>query len=199
MKAITLDDQVKVYSSTDANSVSIATLPKGSEIDFGGSKRKAGKEWVPITLSTGQQAFIPGNTHIQIIREGSLLQNDVELHADPSSGSLIKSRLARNAKVYILEVVKGDGQEWVRVRDENRSEGYIPGATRIRVVQQKTKAAARKSMVSGVMWLVAGVVIVFSNSAQTVGSSYSLLGFGALAFGAIMLITGIVQYVKAPS
>ncbi len=199
MKATTIDDQVKVYSSTDANSVSIATLPAGSEIEFGGTKKKGGKVWVPITLSTGQQAFIPGNTRIQIIREGSLLQNDVELHSEPSSGSLIKAKLARNMKVYILQVVKGDGQEWVRVRDETRNEGYISGATRIRVVQQKTKASGRKSMVSGVMWLIAGLVIVFSNSAQTVGSSYNLLGFGALIFGAIMLITGIVQYVTATS
>jgi hypothetical protein len=199
MKATTIDDQVKVYSSTDANGVSIATLPTGSEIEFGGTKKKGGKVWVPITLSTGQQAFIPGNTRIQIIREGSLLQKDVELHSEPSSGSLLKAKLARNTKVYILQVVKGDGQDWVRVRDETRNEGYISGATRIRVVQQKTKASGRKSMVSGGMWLIAGLVIVFSNSAQTVGSSYNLLGYGALIFGAVMLITGIVQYVTATS
>jgi hypothetical protein len=190
---------VKVYSSTDANSVSIATLPEGSEIEFGGAKRKAGKVWVPITLSTGQQAFIPGDTHIFVIREGSLLQNNVDLHAEPSSGSLIKSQLARNAKVYILQVVKGEGQDWVRVRDTSRSEGYIPGETRIRVVQQKTKASGRKNMITGTMWLVAGVVIIFSNSTTTAGSSFSLLGYGAILFGAVMLISGIVQFVTAPS
>lgn len=199
MKAITLDDQVKVYSSIDANSVSIATLPAGSEIEYAGAKRKAGKLWVPITLSTGQQAFIPGNTRIQIIREGSLMQNNVELHAQPSSGSLIKSQLARNAKVYILEVVKGDGQDWVRVRDGTGSEGFIAGSTRIRVVQQKTKAAGRRSMFSGVMWLIAGLVIVLSNSGQAAGSSFYWLGYGALAFGAVMMISGIFQYVTAAS
>jgi hypothetical protein len=200
MKARILDPQVKVYSSTDAYAVSIATLPEGSEVEFGGAKRKAGKVWVPITLSTGQQAFIPGDTRIFIIREGMLLQNNVELRAEPSRGSLIKSQLARNTKVYILQVVKGDGQDWVRVRDTtNGSEGYIPGETRIRVLQQKTKASGRKSMTSGVMWLIAGLVITFSNSAQTSGSSFSLLGYGALLFGAVMLISGIFQYVTAPS
>jgi hypothetical protein len=199
MKARILDSQVKVYSSTDANAVSLATLPEGSEIEFGSAKRKAGKLWVPITLSTGQQAFIPGETHIYIIREGSIMQNSVELHAEPSSGSLIKSQLARNAKVYILQVVKGDGQDWVRVRDINATEGYISGDTRIRVVQQRTKASSRKNMVTGVMWLIAGLVITFSNSAPASGSSFSLLGYGALLFGAVMLISGIVQYVTAPS
>jgi hypothetical protein len=199
MKARILDQQVKIYSSTDANSVSIGTLPEGSEIEFGGAKKKDGKLWVPITLSTGQQAFIPGDTRIYMIREGSLLQNNVELHTEASSGSLIKSQLARNTRLYILEVVKGDGQDWVRVRDMNGTEGYIPGSTRIRVVQQKTKASGRKSMLSGAMWLIAGLVITFSNTATTPGSSYSLLGYGALLFGGVMLISGIVQYVTAPS
>lgn len=199
MKARILDSQVKVYSSMDANSVSLTTLPEGSEIEFGGAKRKAGKLWVPITLSTGQQAYIPAETRIYIIRQGSLMQNNVELHAEPSSGSLVKSQLGRNTKVYILQVVKGDGQDWVRVRDINGSEGYIPGETRIRLEQQRTKATARRNMINGVMWLIAGLVITFSNSAPGAGSSFGLLGYGAILFGAVMLISGIVQYVKAPS
>jgi len=199
MKARILDPQVKVYSSTDANAVSIANLPEGSEIEFGGSKRKAGKVWVPITLSTGQQAFIPGETRIFVIREGSLLQNNVELHAEPASGSLIKQQLVRNTKVYILQVVKGDGQDWVRVRDMSGSEGYIPGETRIRVLQPKTKASGRKNMLSGAMWLIAGLVITFSGSSPSVTSSYNLLGYGAILFGAVMLISGLVQYLTAPT
>jgi uncharacterized protein YgiM (DUF1202 family) len=199
MKARTIDDQVKVYSSTDANSVSIATLPAGSEIEFGGTKRKTGKLWVPITLSTGQQAFIPGETKIFVIQEGSLLQNNVELHSEPSSSSLIKSQLARNTKFYILGVGKGEGKNWLRIRDMNGSEGYIAGETRIKVIQQRTKAFARKNLFSGVMWLVAGIIIIFSNSAPASGSSFSLLGYGAILFGAVMLISGIVQYVTAKS
>src|SRR4030043_676332 len=199
MKARILDPQVKVYSSTDANAVSIANLPEGSEIEFGGSKRKAGKLWVPITLSTGQQAFIPGETRIFVFREVSLLQKNGELHAEPASGSLIKQQLVRNTKVYILQVVKGDGQDWVRVRDMSGSEGYIPGETRIRVLQPKTKASGRKNMLSGAMWLIAGLVITFSGSSPSVTSSYNLLGYGAILFGAVMLISGLVQYLTAPT
>jgi hypothetical protein len=199
MKARILDPQVKVYSSMDANAVSLTTLPEGTEIEFGGAKRKAGKLWVPITLSTGQQAFISAETRIHIIREGALMQNNVELHAEPSSGSLIKSKLALNTKVYILQVVKGDGKDWVQVRDTSGAEGYIPGDTRLRVLQQKTKAAGRKNMITGMMWLIAGLVIIFSNSAPAAGSSFGLLGYGAVLFGAVMLISGIVQYMTAPS
>lgn len=199
MKARILDPQVKVYASTDKNAISIATLTEGSEIEFGATKRKAGRVWVPITLSTGQQAFIPGDSRIAVIRQGMLLQNDVELRTEPSSGSILKGKLARNSKVYILKVVKGDGQDWVRVRDTNGSEGYIRGETRIKVIQQKTKASGRKNIVSGVMWLIAGLVITFSNTTPTTGSSFGLLGYGALLFGVVMLISGIFQYVTAPS
>jgi hypothetical protein len=199
MKARILDPQVKVYSSMDANAVSIAYLPEGSEIEFGGAKRKAGKLWVPITLSTGQQAYIPGETRIFVMREGSLLQNNVELHSEPSGGSLIKQQMARNSKVYILQVVKGDGQDWVRVRDATGNEGYISGETRIRVLQQKTKAMGRKNILTGAMWLIAGLVITFSGSTATSGSGFNLLGYGAILFGAVMLISGVVQFVTAPA
>lgn len=197
MKARILDSGVKVYSSMDANAVSFATLPEGSEIEFGGAKRKAGKLWVPITMSTGQQAFIPGETKIFIIRQGTLLQKNVDLRAEPSSGSLIKQQLYRNSKVYILEVVKGDGQNWVKVRDMNGIEGYIDGDTRIKVMPQKTKAQGRKNILSGVMWIIAGLVITFSGSSPA-SSGFYLFGYGAILFGLIMLVSGIVQFVTAP-
>ncbi len=197
MKATILDKQVKVYSSIDEYAVSIATLPEGSEIDFGGAKKRAGKLWVPITLSTGQQAFIPGDTHIFAIREGALAQDNVDLHTEPSAASLIKQQLGRNAKFYILQRVSDQGQIWMRVRDINGSEGFISGETRIRVVQQKTKAVGKKNVVSGVMWLAVGVLISFSGIAGTSGGSFTVFGYGAILFGAVMLILGAVQYFTA--
>jgi hypothetical protein len=198
MRARILDAQVKVYTSMDANAVSLTTLPEGTEIEFGGAKRKAGKFWIPITLSTGQQAYIPGDTKLFLIRQGSLLQNNVDLRSEPSSGSLIKQQLARNTKLYILEVVKGDGQDWVRVRDMTGNEGYIDGNTHIKVTPQKTKAQGRKNILSGVMWVIAGVVITFSGSSPA-SSGFYLFGFGAIVFGLVMLIMGIVQAVTAPA
>jgi uncharacterized protein YgiM (DUF1202 family) len=199
MKAMILDPQVKVYSSFDANAVSIASLPAGSEIEFGAPKRKAGKLWVPITLSTGQQAFIPGETRLFIIRQASLLQNNIDLHTEPSTTSMVKQQFTRNTKVYILEVVKQENQDWVRVRDMNGMEGFIQGNTGIRVIQQKTKALGRKNMLSGAMWLIAGLVITFSGSSPASGGSFFLFGYGAILFGAFMLISGLVQFLTAPS
>ena len=198
MRARILDSQVKVYTSMDANAVSLTTLPEGTEIEFGGAKRKAGKLWVPITLSTGQMAYIPGETKIFVIRQGTLLQNNVDLRSEPSSGSLIKQQLTRNTKLYILQVVKGDGQDWVQVRDMTGNEGYIDGNTHIRVTPQKTKAQGKKNIMSGIMWVIAGVVITFSGSSPA-SSGFYLFGFGAIIFGLIQLILGIVQSVTAPA
>jgi len=198
MRARILEPQVKVYTSMDANAVSITTLPEGTEVEFGGAKRKAGKLWVPITLSTGQQAYIPGETKIFVIQQGSLLQNNVDLRSEPSSGSLVKQQLARNTKVYILQVVKGDGQDWVKVRDMTGNEGYIDGNTRIRVAAQKTKAQGRKNVFSGAMWLIAGAVITFSGSSPA-SSGFYLLGYLAIAYGLVMVISGIVQMITAPA
>jgi Bacterial SH3 domain len=194
MKARILDPQVKVYSSPEPNSVSLATLPQGTEIEFSAPRRKAGKVWVPITLSTGQQAFIPGDTRIYIYRLASLLQKDVEMRAEPSQKSLVKQTLTRNAKVYILEVIKQDDQEWVRVRDTSGNEGFIPGQTRIRVIPEKTKALGRKNMLSGALWLIAGIVITVASMSPTSGG-----GMYIFAWGAILLIQGVVQYLTAPS
>ena len=107
MKAKILDPQVKVYSSMDQNAVSIATLAQGTEIEFGGPKRGAGKMWVPITLSTGQLAYIPGGARIAAIHEGALMQDNVPLYTEPSAKSQVKQQLGRNTKLYLLEGVEG--------------------------------------------------------------------------------------------
>jgi uncharacterized protein YgiM (DUF1202 family) len=199
MKARILDPQVNVYSSMEENSISIASLKEGSEIEFGSSKRKAGKVWVPITLSTGQQAYIPGETHIYVIREGALLQNNVDMHTEPSSSSTIKQTLNRNAKVSVLQVVKGEGEDWVRVRDANGSEGFIGGNTRIRVLQQKTRSQGRKNVLTGVMWIIAGIVVIYPNFSVSSATTITYLGYAALLFGAGMLVLGIYQYVTSPA
>jgi uncharacterized membrane protein len=57
----------------------------------------------------------------------------------------------------------------------------------------------RKNILTGAMWLIAGLVIIFSGSSGNSGSSFNLLGYGAILFGAVMLISGLVQFFTAPS
>jgi Bacterial SH3 domain len=199
MKARILDPQVKVYSSLDSNAVSIATLNEGSEVEIGPQKRKMGKVWYPISLSTGQLAYIPGETRLSRIRMASVMQNNVELRSEPSASSPVKQTLVRNTKLYVLEVVNRENQDWARVRDMNGVEGYVSGNTSMRLIQEKTKALGRKNMLTGAMWLIAGIIVIFSGGSPASGGSFTLLGYGALLFGAIMLVSGFMQVLKAPS
>ncbi len=199
MKAIILDPQAKVYSSIEGNPISIATLDKGTEIEIGPAKKKAGKLWVPVIMSTGQQAFIPGETKLHIIREGTVMDASVDLHSDPSIESPVKQQLKRNTRLTILEVLTTEGQTWVRVRDTSGSEGYIRGETRVRLTAQRSKANGRRNMITGAMWLVAGVIFTFTNNPASSSSGLDLIGIGALAFGAILFISGLVQFLTAPA
>jgi hypothetical protein len=199
MKARILDPQVKVYDSFEENALSIAILSEGMEIEFAAPKKKAGKLWIPIVLSTGQQAFIPGDTRLFVIREGTLMQAKVDLYTEPSADSAIKQQLTRNARFSIQRVIKGGSQDWVLIRDASGMEGYINGDTRIRLNQQKTKAMGKKNLLTGVMWLVVGVLLSFTNGAGVSSGSFTWLGYGAILFGAVMLVYGLVQYFTAPA
>jgi hypothetical protein len=199
MKATILDQDVKVYSSMGNDAVSMATLHEGNEIELGPTKRKDGKLWIPLLLSTGQTAYIPGDTRLSLIREGSIMDNNVEMHREPSAESEIKQQLPRNTRLSILQVIKQDNQNWVKVRDADGNEGYISGDTRFRLAPQRTKANGRRNMITGAMWLVAGFVFVFSESSATSSSGLNLIGYGALVFGAILFISGLVQFITAPA
>jgi hypothetical protein len=199
MKVRILDTQVKVYGSMDESEVSIASLSRGMEVEIGGGKRKQGKVWVPVTLEGGQKGYISGEARIYAIKEGALMQDSVDMYEEASVESPVKEQLKRNDRLAVLEVSKDGEVRWARVRDINGNEGYISGETRLRLIQVKTKATGRKNMLTGVMWLIVGGFITFSGSSITSGGSFALLGYGALLFGGVMLIMGLVQYFTAPA
>ena len=70
--------------------------------------------------------------------------------------------------------------------------------TRIRLAQPKTKALGKKNITTGVMWLLVGVVINFPGFSASAASTFTWIGYGAILFGAGMLIYGLVQYFTAP-
>jgi len=197
MRARILDPQVKLYSSPEANALSLATLTEGTEIEIGGVKKKDGKQWVEVIMPTGQKGYILGNTRIFHFRLATLLQKEVNVYSQPTSDSLVRTRIDKNSKFYLTEVVKVDGMDWVKVRDLVNAEGYIPGQTRIRVLPEKTKALAKKSLISGAMWLIGGTVVtIVTYSGTSNGGSY-IIAWGAILYGAVQLIIGFYQYFTA--
>ena len=199
MRARILDSQVKLYSTPEPNALSLATLQEGTEIEFGGVKQRNGKQWVEITLPTGQKGYIPGETRIFHLRMATLLQNNVPVYHQATEHSLVRTTLKRNAKVYLVDVTRVEGVDWVKVREPSGIEGFIPGKTRLRVIPEKTKALARKNMISGALWCIGGIIVTAATySASSSGGSY-IIAWGAILFGALQFIQGVYQYFTANS
>jgi hypothetical protein len=67
------------------------------------------------------------------------------------------------------------------------------------VIPEKTKALGRKNMLSGALWLIAGVVITVATMSPTSGGGTYIFAWGAILLGAVQFIQGVVQYLTAPS
>jgi hypothetical protein len=199
MRARILDPQVKLYSSPEPNALSLATLEQGAEIEFGAVIKKSGKKWVEVLMPTGQKGYIPAETKVFHLRMAAPLQNNVKIYHDATEHSLVLNTLKRGSKVLLVEVVRRDGRDWVKVREPNGVEGYISGQTRLRVTPPKTKALARKNMISGVLWCIGGIIVTTATmSAASEGGTY-IIAWGAILFGAVQFIQGVYQYFTATS
>jgi hypothetical protein len=198
MRARILDQQVKLYSSPEPNALSLATLAEGTEIEFGKTIKAGGKKWIEVIMTGGQKGYLPDGTKVYPFRLATLLQNNVPVYNQPSSHSLVRITLKRNTKIYLTGVTRSQDQDWVKVRDLTGVEGYISGQTRLRVIPEKSKALARKNMLSGALWCGAGLLIT-GLGATSSGSGTYFVAWGAILYGIIQLITGIYQYFTAAS
>lgn len=199
MRARIIDPQVKLYSSPEANALSLATLVAGTEVEFGKTIKKDGKKWTEVLMPSGQKGYIPAETRIFPFRLGALLANNVPLYTQPSADSLVKATFSRNTKIYMTDVVRTENQDWVKVRDLSGNEGYISGRTPLRALAEKSKALGRKNIISGALWCIGGIVVtVITYNAASGGGSY-VVAWGAILFGFVQLIQGIYQTVTAKS
>ncbi len=201
MKARIIEQPVKVYSEAYINSPSITELVIGSEVELGSVKKKDGKAWVPVVLSTGQRGYLSGEARIFHINQVTLLQGSVNVYAEPSAQSAVKTQYKKNAKFFITDTIKQDNKDWVKIRDFSGNEGFIDGKTRIRVIPEKikaTKAHGRKNMLYGALWCIGGIVVttVTYSNASSGGGTY-IVAWGAILFGALQFLQGLYQYLTA--
>jgi hypothetical protein len=201
MKARIMEKPVRVYSDAGLNSISIAELPVGTEVELGSVKKVDGKSWISVELSPGQRGYIPGETRIYHIKQVMLNQRNVNVYTGPSLQSVVKTQFTKNTKFYLLEVFKQNDMEWVKIRDMSGNEGFIDGKTKTRVVPEKvipTKAIGKKNMLVGALWFFGGIVVtVVTYSAASSGGGTYFITWGAILFGGIQLIQGLIQFLNA--
>jgi hypothetical protein len=198
MRARILDQRAIVYSEPDASSPPVTQASPGEEVELGGVKKKGGQSWVAVKLARGERGYLEGNVKIYHIKPVSLLSDQVEVHADPSATSMVKSRLRRKARLLLVDTVNNEGKAWVKVRDDSGTEGFLDGGTRIKRIAEITKAVGRKNMLYGALWCVGGTVVTAVTLSMASSGGTYVVAWGAILFGGIQFFKGLYQFVNAP-
>lgn len=203
MKARIMEQPAIIYAEADAQSTIIRELPVDSEVVLGPVSRKDGAAWVSVTLHTGENGYMSGNTRIYRIQQATLLQNSVNVYSEPSKQSAIRSQYTKGTMFDLVKVVQQDNQGWVKIRRALGDEGFIEGNTKIQVISDNaapkgkpTKAIGMKNMRIGALWFFGGIIVTVASYMMTGGSGY-LITWGAVIFGAIQFFQGLMQYRNA--
>jgi hypothetical protein len=198
MKGRIIDPQVKIYGEPETGSLSVASLTSGDEIDFIGLRKVAKKNWAEVALADGQKGYLPAETKLFFFKQASLLQKSSNVFSRPSSLSSVKSTLQKRDRFYIIDVVDRNSKEpWVKIRDLSGVEGFIDGRARIKVIAEVTRATGKRTMVSGGLWCLAGILIATGvvQAASTLGAF--IITWGAIVYGAVLFFRGFYQFWNA--
>ena len=193
-KAKILDERVAVRADMDPRAPVVMDVDAGDEVDLGKVRERDGQPWVKVRLRDGSSGYLPGDTKVMVMKETALLQEEVEVHASPTMQSPLQRRFKKGERFYLLDVVKNDAEEWVRVRDFSGEEGFIPGETRIRVIENKTHIRGAVHMFIGAMACTLGIIgtgIPFSGT--TGHGGIQVIAWGAAVFGALQFLLGFYQ------
>ena len=202
VRARLINQGTKVYSQPDIYSTPLTELAQGSEVELGGVKKKAGKSWVTIQLPSGERGYLPGDTKIFHLKPAVLMQKDVNLYAEPSAQSMVKTTLRKNAKLVIADTVQRDSKSWVKVRDMAGTEGFMEGQTRIKVLPEANKAVGQKNMLYGALWCIGGTVVTavtYSAATSSPSGGHYWVAWGAIVFGGAQFFKGLFQFLTSPA
>lgn len=197
MKTVLTDEQVLVYSSTEENNISIATLHKGDAMELGKVTKKNKKTWVEITLPGNQKGYIPGDTKIFTIRKAQLASKSVDMMDAPSRTANLVKTYTKGATFDVVFIETTDNENWFKLVDQTGQSGYIlTTGSKLRVVQESTKSSALRNIITGLIFTVIGVVMTFLNSNDPTGTSLVYVSYAVIFFGLLQIGQGAVEYYK---
>ncbi len=195
MKIKVLQDNAILYPQPDPNSGPVRSLNRGDVAELGKVKKVSGKQWAELTFPDGSTGFINGETRIFSLVQATLTKK-TSLYATPDT-SVVKLELKRRSLVNFLDLVDRDGQQWIYVQDAEGNQGYIPGKTMLVTRQPVTKKSGINNMLAGGAFFIVGLIFTIATiSAASDGGTYYLC-WGAIIFGAIQFIQGLIQFLTA--
>jgi hypothetical protein len=196
MRAIMIEESVRVYSEAKEGAISIFSLRKGDEVETGKVIRKKKESWVEVTLDSGQTGFISGQTRIFVVRKIELM-TETELFDAPSEKANPIKAMPKGTIVSAIGVEKEDKNTWYLVREENGGQGYVNGRSKYKVYQEATIGGGRKLMITGGVFAVMGLVFLVVSMGQQSTSSSLFLIIGLIGLGLVQVVQGVLQYRKA--
>jgi hypothetical protein len=195
MKIKILQENASLYPQSDPNSGPVHTLNRGDVGELGSVKKVAGKQWAELTLLDGTKGFVPGETRIFSLIQATL-NKKTPLYATADK-SMVKMELPKRTLVNFLDLIEQGGQQWIYVQDASGNQGYIEGTTSITRKVPVTKKTGINNMLIGGGFFLAGLIVTIATySAASAGGTYYLC-WGAIIFGAIQFIQGLIQYLTA--
>lgn len=196
MKAIMVEDLVRVTSEPAAEAISIFSLKKGDIVETGKVIRKKKESWVEVTLTGGQKGYISGNTRIFVVRQVEI-SSETELVAEPVENPAVLKTLPKGSVVMAMGVEKNDAGSWYKIHDADGTEGYITSRAKYRVYQEPTVSGGTRLMITGAIFAVMGIVFLVTSFQQANTSSTMFLTIGLIGLGIVQLVQGLLQWRKA--
>jgi hypothetical protein len=196
MKAILIDEQAPVYASTDDDSISIATIHQGTEMELGKVTQKKKKTWVEITLTGDQKGYISGDTKIFAIRKASVSSASIEMVDAPSPTANLIKTLVKGSVITVFGVEKVEDGNWFKMRDEANVEGFVPTSSKLKVIPEMSRSSATRNIVTGFIFAGIGVFLTISNYNNAAAQSMVLISYAVIFFGLLQLGQGVFEYVR---
>ncbi len=201
MKATLSEDIAIVRPEPSEEVLSIATMHKGDEFELGKVVRKKKDSWVLVTLDNGVTGYIPGTTRIFAIQRVEAIGNEQEVHEAPDENSPILKTIPKKTAFTVRGYEKVEEKEWFVVQDAEIEKGYVLTGSKLRIVPEITKKSARKLMITGGIFTVAGAIAYFLTQPKPGSEAtgdISFLALGLILLGLFQVIQGFLQYRKAP-
>jgi hypothetical protein len=156
--------------------------------------------FVEVILADGRRGFVDGQAKVTSVKHMELRQIETPLYQAASKTSPVISKLKRRTillKYNNEPVLQSDGAQWVPVSTAEGQHGYILGNVKVEILKPKIEtepADGTKNMLIGGGICGVGIVItaVTYSSASTGGGSY-VVAWGAILFGGIRFIWGLLQ------
>jgi len=196
MKAILTDETALVYNSIEDQTISIATIHKGEEMDLGKVIRKKGKVWVEIVLPGDQKGYIVGETKIFAVRKGQISAKTADLVEKPEKSAAVIKTIQHSAILTITGVEKTEEGSWFKAEDETGVTGYISTNAKLKVVPEYTRSGATRNMLTGLVFIIVGVGLAIMNSQSTVNNGMIYVAYAVIFFGLLQGGQGIVEFFK---